>query len=492
VKKSIIAVVVVAAALVGAAAAAVPVVQDIAASRLKAEFERNGGQVGAVEVGLLDRRVTLRDLKIAGAGELSVGRWEVSGLAWPLGELIQGRTPLAGFRWGDPLQAERIELQDVRLDASADGSRWSVSSLVVEGFDLSRYDATYDGRYRSEVLLARAIDALKMRRLEERNLLFTLPVTGDTFGAASVLAERYERGRIASLTGSSLEATDRDGQAPLYKIAEMKLTGLDMSRVIAALSSRDWQPGAPSGRLTFENGNASGFGGEMLRRYGISLGSVSVETVRESDKLSRMRSRIEGFVLAPPLRGVEGLQTRMVMMSMGLKEVKADFDCTGIEDRAKGELASDRCALVGPGLGEIDLTGRIVNADPAFWRALDDSEWLALNESKAALGAARLVFADKSLLERGLKALATMTGKPLAETRANLAREIRLYQPSDVMISQDMTKFLDTVARFVEQGGTLTVNARPEPPIDAEGFQSLWKPGADIVQLLGLSASLSK
>jgi hypothetical protein len=53
-----------------------------------------------------------------------------------------------------------------------------------------------------------------------------------------------------------------------------------------------------------------------------------------------------------------------------------------------------------------------------------------------------------------------------------------------------MTKLLDTVARFVERGGTLTIDARPEPPIDIEGLKPLGKPGADLVRLLGLSATL--
>ena len=350
----------------------------------------------------------------------------------------------------------------------------------------------YQGSYRFQTLVARALGALTIRRLEERTVIFSLPGTNDTYGAASVVVDRYERGRVASMTVSSLEATPKDGAAPLFKIADIKSTGVDLTRVIAALSSDKWQPGAPSGRVHAESVNATGFSGEMLARYGISLGSVSLETVHEGDKLSRSRTRIEGFVLAPPLRGLEGLQMRLALQSMGLKDVKLDLDCSSTEDRAKGELVLDRCALVGPGLGEIDLSGRIVDADPSFWRAIDDGDFLALDESHAGLGEMRLTLVDKSLLDRSLKALSTVTGKPAAETRANLAGEIRRYQPADVLISEDMTKLLDTVARFIERGGTLTIDAKPQPPIDIEGFKPLMKPGADLVRLLGLSATLSR
>jgi hypothetical protein len=492
VKKKIIAVVAV-VALVGAAIAAVPIVESHAAGRIKTEIERDGAvKVGNVEVGLFERRITLLDLKSSSGAELSVGRWEASGLAWPLGELIRGRTPLAGFNWGDPLQADRIELRDVRLVDSAANSGWSMGSLIMEGFDLARYDARYQGGdYKFQALVARALGALTIRRLEERNVAFSLP-GADTFGAASVVVDRYERGRIASMTVSSVEATPKDGQAPLFKIADIKSAGVDLGRVIAALSSDKWQPGAPSGRAHADSVNASGFSGDMLARYGISLGSVSLETVHEGDRLNRSRTRVEGFVLAPPLRGLEGLQMRLALQSMGLKDVKLDLDCTSTEDRAKGELALDRCTLVGPGLGEIDLSGRIVDADPPLWRVIDDGDFLALDESHAGLGEMRLTLVDKSLLERSLKALSTVTGKPVSETRANLAGEIRRYQPADVLISEDMTKLLDTVARFVERGGTLTIDAKPDPPIDIEGFQPLMKPGADLVRLLGLSATLSR
>jgi hypothetical protein len=492
VRKSVIAAAAV-IALVGAAAAAVPVVERLAAAQVKSGIESDGvTKVGSVEIGLFDRSITLHDLKSAGPSEVSVGRWHASGLTWPLGELLRGRTPIVGFQWGDPLRAERVELQDLRLVDRAAGSRWSMDWLGIDGLDLARFDAAYDGQYPFQALVTRALGALSMRRLEERNVIFAVPGTGDTFGMASVVLEGYQRGRIAAMAIASLEATASDGQAPIYSIAEVKAAGIDLSRIIAAMSSDKWFPGAPAGRVHVDKASAEGFGGETLKRHGISLGGASFETVRENDKVSRTRTRIEGLVLAPPLRGLEGLSMRLTLQSMGLKDVKADFDCVGTEDRGKGELVVDRCAVTGPGLGEIDFTARIVQADATFWNAIDDGDTLALYDSTAALGAARLVLADKSLLERGLKALSTVTGQPVSATRANLARDIRRYQPSGVLISQSMTQLLDTVARFVEQGGTLTIDAQPERPVGFDRFEYLTSPGADLVSVLGLKATLAR
>lgn len=487
-KKAIIALAAV-AVLAVAAVAAIPIVERHAAQQIKGEIERNGAAaVDEVTVGLFDRRIRLLNLKTP---DVSIGRWEASGVAWPLGELLAGRTPLAGFRWGDPLNADRVELEAVKVTDRARGTTTSMDALLIDGLSLGRYDARYDGAFDFVVLTARAMGALVVRRLEQRNLRVA-PGIGETVGFASVVVEGYDRGRIASLSVDGLDAAAAEGQPALVSIAEMKASGIDFGRMIAAMSSEAWYPSGPTGRVHVDKGSVTGFGGELLKRYGISLGGANFETVRENDKVSRSRTRVEGFVLSPALRGLEGLSLRLTLQAMGLKEIKADFDCSGTEDRDKGEMVIDRCALVGSGLGEIDFTARIVNADTAFWNAFDDGDTPALLDSSAALGAARLVLADKSLLERGLKAVAAMTGQPVATTRAAWAQEVRRYQPSGVLISQSMTQLLDTVARFIEQGGTLTIDARPEPPLGFDRFAYLTSPGADLISMLGMKATLSR
>jgi hypothetical protein len=476
-------------ALAGAALIAVPFLEGRIAAQIKSQIEHGGiSKVDEVSVGLFRRRIRLLNLR---EPDVSIGRWEASGMAWPLGELLAGRTPLAGFRWGDPVDADRIELENVKGTARATGGTWTIDSLMIDGFSLARYDGSANGPFRFTTLMARALGALTVQRIEQRNLRATLPGNGETASLASVVVEGYRRGHVASLSVAGLE-TGAAGQAARVNIAEVKASGIDFGRMIAAMSSDHWSPGGPSGRVHVEKANATGFGGELLRRYGISLDAVGFETVRESDRLSRSRTRIEGFVLSPPLRGLEGLSMRMALQAMGLKDIRAEFDCYGVEDRGKAELVIDRCALSGPGLGEIGFTARIVNADEIFWNAMDDGDMLALPDSAAALGSASLMLADRSLLERGLRAVSTMTGQPAAATRAAWAREIRRYQPPGVLISQAMTRLLDTVARFVEQGGTLTIEARPEPPVGFDRLEYLTSPGADLVSVLGLKATLSR
>ena len=70
--------------------------------------------------------------------------------------------------------------------------------------------------------------------------------------------------------------------------------------------------------------------------------------------------------------------------------------------------------------------------------------------------------------------------------------EALIFASPEPVTVKTLTKLLDTVARFIERGGTLTIDAKPQPPIDLEGFKPLMKPGADLVRLLGLSATLSR
>jgi hypothetical protein len=478
--------------LVGICLAAIPIIQIRVADLLKAEIERDGAsKVGSVEVALFDRQIILLDVKTTRPdGNMTIGRVDASGLDWPIREFLQGRTPFQGIRWGDPLQAKRLEVQDFRVVDQV--TQVSLASMVVENFDLDRFDPGESGPQAERQRVVRALAALKVGRLELRNLAIAQQNNGDTFGLASFVVERFDRGQIGRLTTNAMEATAKGKKVAEVQIADLNINGLDVRRMLGALGSSDWEPGTPMGRVQLASGRISGFGGDAFARYGISLGSISIETVQESREVSRTRTRIEGFVLAPPLRGLEALQIRIALQSMGLKEVKLDLDCSGLEDRAKGVLAVEQCALVGPGLAEIDFSARLINADAAFWQAVDEGDLDGLQTTSAALSSARLVVADKSLLERSLKVLSTMTGQPVARTRANMANEVRRYSPPGVLISESMTKLLDTVAQFVERGGTLTIDAKPDPPADIDRFTYLIRPDADLVSGLGLTATLSK
>ena len=69
---------------------------------------------------------------------------------------------------------------------------------------------------------------------------------------------------------------------------------------------------------------------------------------------------------------------------------------------------------------------------------------------------------------------------------------MRRFQPPGVLITEDMTKLLDTVARFIETGGTLTLEAKPDPPIGIDKLEHFRRPGPDLVNMLGLGATLSR
>ena len=129
-------------------------------------------------------------------------------------------------------------------------------------------------------------------------------------------------------------------------------------------------------------------------------------------------------------------------------------------------------------------------ADAAFWNAVDTGDPALLANSALAFGSARLVLADKTLLERSIRALSAYSGQPAPLVRAELAQEVRRFQPPGVLISEQMTRLLDTAARFVEKGGTLTVELKPDPPLGLDKLQRLMTPGFDLVDLLGVTASL--
>lgn len=478
-------------ALVGIGAAALPLVQDFAADRLKTALQQGGVTAETVKVSFLDRSVSLGRVAGGPNSELKIEQWQASGLAWPLAELLKGRVPFGGLGWGDPLYVGQLSLRNLSLGQPDEGGAWTIRELTATDLDLPRYDATYDGPHRNEVMIARLLGALTVGRLEQMDVSHRA-FDGTAYSLASVTFGGYVRGLMQTLDLKGFQTRAANARAATLTVGEISAGGVDLRRPLDLASSIDWEPGTPIGRIPVAKARLSGFGGELLTRYGLSLDSITSETVRDGSETSRSRTRVEGFVLAPSMRSVEAIGIRMVMQAMNLKEVRLGFDCSTVDDLVRQELRIEACVLRGPDLAEISFAARIVDTDEEFWRAVDEADVFALFGTKAALASAKLVLADKSLLHRSLQAKAAFGGQTLAAERAALAAEIRRYQPPDVLITQDMAKLQDAVARFVEQGGTLTVEAKPQPALSLEKLDYLLKPGADLVNALGLTATVSR
>ncbi|HLG46533.1 MAG TPA: hypothetical protein VKY24_09865 [Reyranella sp.] len=474
----------------GAAVAAVPVIERRAAQQIKADMERDGQTtVGSVEVGLFGRKIAVTDMHLKQPGDISIGRWEASGLAWPMSELIAGRTPFSGIQLGDPFQAGHVELHDLKIvDKSMQST---VASLVADDLRLDRYQPVL-GNGQLTALSMRIMKALSVGRLEQTQSVSTDLATGNTVAIGGLTIGGYDKGKVSSFEVKDLGVSSKGAAEPAFRMADMKLAGLDLHRPLAALSVAGWRPGLPIGRIELESASLTGFSGEGLTRNGISLGSVTQQTTHEAADVKRTRLRIEGFVMAPPAGNVQALQMRMALQAMGLKELRLDSGCSGTEDRAHNQLSIDRCTVSGPDLGELMIGLKLVNADAPFWAAIDDGNTFAMLGSKVGLASAKVALADRGIVERTLKAVATTTGQPVDTVRANFAQEVRRYQPPGILITDDLTKLLDTVASFVEKGGTLTIDAKPDKPLGIDKLGYLRRPGPDLVDMLGLSAALSK
>ena len=324
VKKNVIAVVAV-VALVGAAVGGGAGRGDVmrrAGSRPRSNATARPRSAG-VEVGLFDRRVTLVDLKSTSARRAqrsAAGRRRASpgrsasccaaarrSPAFALGRPAAGRAYRAEgrARWS----TRRRQRLEHRL-ARHRGLRSRRASMPQYRRPLPVPGAGRPRRWRRS----------SMRRLEERNVIFSLPGTGDTYGCR-VGCRRSLRARPHRRADGEQPRSHAEGRRRRrsFKIAEHRVDRPRSRRVIAALSSDKWQPGAhrrprPCRRRQAPSASAA----RCWRATAISLGSVSLETVHEGDESSdRSRTRIEGFVLAPPLRGLEGLQMRLALQVDG-------------------------------------------------------------------------------------------------------------------------------------------------------------------------------
>jgi hypothetical protein len=478
--------------VVGLGAASVPLAEAWIGDRIKAEIERNGAAtVERVEVGLFDRRITLVNVRSQEVGAFTARRVEASGLSGSFGDFLQGRTPLSDFRLGEPLRADHLQVVDARLSDRSDDGAWSVASLVADGVDLARYDPQAAGPRRIPVLVARIAGALSMRDVEIGNLIQTLPVTGTTAGFADLKIDRFTQGKIDAVEAAHLEVTARTGSEAAFKVDRIEAKDVDLHRTLSRLSAASWTLGMPAGRIEVSAMKAEGFGGTSLATYGISLDAVTVETTHDSVDSRRSRLRIDGLVLRPAAT-LWGERLRRLLQALDLKDLQVGFDCASTQRRSKGELAIDRCLLEVADLGELSLVADFVDVDERFWRAIDTGDFRLASRSSIALGSARLSGTDKGGLDRAMRAFAAAGGRSPGQARAKLAQDIRSYQPPDVLITDGLTRLLDTVAQFVEKGGTLAFDLKPDPPLGFAAALQLRRPGPDLVDILGLSATLSR
>lgn len=470
-----------------AAVQAIPLVEQHLVRQIRARLEQRADiKVTEISIDLLKRRITLIEAAVwAHLDEepvMAAERVEVRGVGWPLAELLAGRTPFSGWKLGDPVNAERIEALNLMVN-EGQGVKWNAESAVIEGVELSRYRAD------QPALGAHFLSALKVRRIDAHNVTFESDTgEGMRVFTTSVAVDNVNRGRIATVTFLDTGISDpaAEGDTPALSVEEVTLSDIDLTPV---LDNR--KAGKATGRPLTKTISLSGFGGDLMKRYSVSFDRILVETVRESADVTRTKARAEGLAVRPP-EGIAGLAMRIAMMSIGLSEITASLECAGREDRNKAELEVGKCVLNSPGLAEASFTARIVDGDEAFWQALDGGNSLTLADSKAALGSVELMVRDDSLLGRLVKLYADTSGQEVAAARRQLAGEIRRFAPTDVLITEDLGKILDAVARFVERGGTLTVTAKPEPALTFERLLALQGNGPDLVDLLGLKAVQSR
>ncbi|HYC65527.1 MAG TPA: hypothetical protein VEC14_12410, partial [Reyranellaceae bacterium] len=378
-------------ALAAAAAVGVPIVEERLAEQVRAGIaQRGAAKVAQVEIGLLKRRLVIEGLDVAipGGNSVKAARLDASGLSWPLADMLEGRTPFSGWTWGDPLHADRLEVTDFEYSTPVDGV-WRVGKLVLEGLDLPRHAPIAEPQDDSHAAQFLALSQLTLRRLELRD--GTHQERGHYGAQARVpemVLEAFDKGLVGRLAVNGFEYREmKNSPSASLRVGEVALRKLDVRPVLERLKDPEWVLGMPTGRAALEELIIDGVGGDALERQGIALGRISFD-YKFDGKVGQGRSRIESFQFKPRGFGGEDLQLRMLMLSLGLQEVKASLDCTVGEDRPKGEVTLDRCLLASPGLADLEWSFSFINADEIFWRAYDEGDMFLMLTSKLALGSA--------------------------------------------------------------------------------------------------------
>ena len=205
--------------------------------------------VGAVEVGLLDRRLTLHDLRSKQLDGLSARDGRPPASPGRSASCCEGARRSSAFVSAILSRRTGSKSKDLRVKASGDQT-WAFGTVVLEGLDLARFDAALPpGPLQAGALGARLMKALSLRRFEERDAIYTAPFSANTVGFVRLTGENYDHGKLGSLALSHLEATSKTATEPSFALGGVKASGLDLTRILTAMSEPSWRPGMPVGRL---------------------------------------------------------------------------------------------------------------------------------------------------------------------------------------------------------------------------------------------------
>lgn len=473
--------------LAGLGMVSVTFLEEQAAHRIKEAVDRSGTHtVGSVDVSLLARRVTLHDIRNKNGQDFAFGRMQVSGLTWPLADLLSGRPPYADYRLGEPIRADRIQIDDARFSTAI--KLTTIKSLTIYAFNLDRHDGPAQAlskdaeAFPNAALYARLLAALSIEKLQVTQLTESIKDSGK-IGSWQILMERIDHGRVGTFTAFNMKLVTESRED--LNVAEVKLANLNFLRLLKNLSSPPSEQPSLAGQVDAESTILSGFSGKFLSRYGMSLDSIGITSIEQGPGESRNQCRVDGLVFTLPAEANDMGAMAKLMKQADLKELKIGLDCRFSSSRPRAFLTFERCALAGPAIGEVDFTAKFVKVDEHFWKGIDENILLPLFLSAISVDSARLNITEKGILDLSLKALSL--------SRSAAAREIRRFQPPGILISRDMTALLDTVADFVESSsGILTIDAKPTSPVELKSVSRLFNRSTDIVSRLGLSASRSE
>ena len=193
------------------------------------------------------------------------------------------------------------------------------------------------------------------------------------------------------------------------------------SRQMAARARR-------SGRVHIETAKRPGFGGEAFTRYGISLGSISLADRREvrTGRAARARAS-KASCWRRRCAASKACSCASPCRRWASRTCRLEFDCSGTEDRAKGELTLDRCALGRARAGR-DRPRREASSmpmRPSGTRSMTAT--CSRCRITAALGGAGWCSPTRACSSAACGAVATMTGQPAGDVRADCAQEVRRY-----------------------------------------------------------------
>ncbi len=283
-----------------------------------------------------------------------------------------------------------------------------------------------------------------------------------------------------AMSGFDGKVSSKDSGEVALKSGPLELKNLNLSRLMAGVSSGNFGDAAPRiGSISWKGFEASfpdkdtpasAPGGNLIK---VSLASLTGENTYDGDIPVKGAGKGEHLVVVLP-KGSTGAQQ---LAQFGVDKIDIGISASGSYDKAKKSFALDDYTITGVDAGAIGLKGSVGGVDPAVFSG--DSQSRVAKLMGADISNIALSYKDNGLFSKVVAYFADQQKKTVADVKTEWSAMATQFLPLILGGDPSSLKIAAAVSDFITAPKSLTITAKAKAaPVKVTDLMMLSDPKA--------------